>query len=347
MKQFFYMAFTVMALAACSGGFKKGEKGLEYKLIAEGSGNKVGYGDFIQLHVKQVYSGAKDTVLFDSHEYMPRIQVFDSATTPLEYFKVMRNLRIGDSMVIRVLTDTLQNRMNGQPLPPYMKKGKFLYTHIKMVNIFKTREQADSANSAERIKMKPKLFKKQTEDFEKEMEKNKEQLKKDDQAIADYLSRNNIKATKTKWGTYISFQNEGTGAAIDFNSVASVYYTGKTFDSSIVFDSNVDPKFPNHLPYEVKIWEYSVIPGWVDALQHMKSGSKATVYIPSVLGYGAAGNGEKIKPNAILVFDMEVKEAQSEEAYNEKMKKAQDEAMKQYQQAEKARVDSLEKATKK
>ncbi|HQY11467.1 MAG: FKBP-type peptidyl-prolyl cis-trans isomerase [Ferruginibacter sp.] len=349
MKQFFYLAFCVLALAACTGGFKKGDKGLEYKLFAKGSGNKPGYGDFIQLHVKQVYNGGtKDSILYDSHDFMPRIQVFDSVGTPLEYFKIMRNLRIGDSLVIRILTDSLLSRMNGQPLPPYMKKGKFLYTHVRLVNIFKTRDQADSANNAEKIVMKPKLFKKQMEDVEKDMAKNKEQLAKDDKIIAEYLAKNNIKAEKTKWGTYVSIQAEGTGEKINFNSVVTVNYTGKTLDSGIVFDSNIDPKFMHAQPYEVKIWEVGqVIMGWTDALLQLKNGSKATVYIPSSLAYGEAGNGDKIKPNSILVFDMEVKDVMAEEAYTAKQNQFQQEMMRKMQEEEKARVDSIEKATKK
>ncbi|MBL0183090.1 MAG: FKBP-type peptidyl-prolyl cis-trans isomerase [Chitinophagaceae bacterium] len=350
MKQFFYLAFCILALTACTGGFKKGEKGLEYKLIANGSGNKINYGDFIQLHVKQVYSGTKDTVLYDSHDFMPRIQVFDSVNTPLEYFKVMRNLRIGDSLVIRIPSDSLMKRM-GDQIPSFMKKGKFMYTHVTLKNIFKTREQADSANKAERIIMKPNLFKKQMEDIGKELAKNKEQLAKDDKIIADYLTRNNIKAQKGKWGTYISVQTEGTGESINFNSIATVNYTGRTLDSAIVFDSNVDPKFQHAQPYEVKIWELmgqgSVIPGWTDALLQLKGGSKATLYIPSSLGYGTQGNGGVIKPNTNLIFDIEVKDVVSEEAYTAKQQKLQEEQMRKMQEQEKARTDSIEKAMKK
>ncbi|HNU87390.1 MAG TPA: FKBP-type peptidyl-prolyl cis-trans isomerase [Ferruginibacter sp.] len=351
MKQFFYLAFCVLALAACTGGFKKGDKGLEYKLIANGSGNKINYGDFIQLHIKQVYNGTKDTVLYDSHEFMPRIQVFDSVNTPIEYFKVMRNLRIGDSLVIRILADTVLKRL-GEQAPPFMKKGKYMYTHVKLINIFKTREQADSANNAEKTKMKPNLFKKQMEEVEKELAKtSKEQMAKDDKIIADYLAKNNIKAQRTKLGTYVAIQNEGTGDQINFNSVVSVNYTGKTLDSSVVFDSNVDPAFQHVAPYEVKIWEIggptSVIIGWIDALQQLKNGSKATVYIPSALAYGPQGNGDKIKPHANLIFDIEVKDAMSEEAYNAKLKQLQDESMRKMQEQEKARVDSIQKAMKK
>lgn len=350
MRQFFYLAFCILALSACTGGFKKGDKGLEYKLIANGSGNKINYGDFIQLHIKQVYSGTKDTVLYDSHEFMPRIQLFDSVNTPLEYFKIMRNLRIGDSLVIRIPSDSLIKRM-GDQVPPFMKKGKFMYTYVLLKNIFKTREQADSANKAEQIIMKPGLFKKQMEAIGNELTKNKEQLAKDDKIITDYLAKNNIKAQKGKWGTYVSVITEGTGANIDFNTVATINYTGRTLDSAVVFDSNVDPKFQHVQPYEVKIWELmgqnSVIPGWTDALLQLKGGSKAIIFIPSSLGYGTQGNGEKIKPNENLVFDIDVVDAVSEEAYNAKLQKLQEEGMRKMQEQQKARIDSIEKATKK
>lgn len=350
MKQFFYLAFCVLALAACTGGFKKGENGLEYKIIANGKGNKVAYGDFIQLHIKQVYNGSKDTVLLDTHEFMPRIQLFDSVNTPVEYFKIMSNLRIGDSLVIRLPTDTLLKRM-GEQGPPFIKKGKLMYTHVKLVNIFKKRDQADSANKAERVIMKPKLFKKQVEEFTKELLNRKDQMAKDDKIIAAYLAKNNIQAQKTKWGVYVAVQNEGAGEKINFNSVAMVNYTGKTLDSSIVFDSNTDPKFQHVQPYEVKIWELgtasSVIPGWTDALQQLKKGSKATIYIPSSLAYGPSGNGREIKPNENLIFDIDVLDNIPDEIYTARMEKMQDEMMRKMQQAEQARADSLQKAAPK
>lgn len=49
-----------------------------------------------------------------------------------------------------------------------------------------------------------------------------------------------------------------------------------------------------------------VIAGWKIALRMMTKGTKARVYIPSVLGYGASGSGS-IPGNSILVFDMELK----------------------------------------
>jgi len=42
----------------------------------------------------------------------------------------------------------------------------------------------------------------------------------------------------------------------------------------------------------------------------MKEGGKRTLIIPAEMGYGAAGAGGVIPPNATLVFDIELIEVQ-------------------------------------
>lgn len=47
-----------------------------------------------------------------------------------------------------------------------------------------------------------------------------------------------------------------------------------------------------------------VIKGWIEILQLMRKGDNWKVYIPSDLAYGAAGAGQSIPPNAVLVFEI-------------------------------------------
>ncbi len=344
MKQFFYLsAICTLLLAACTGSFKKGDEGLEYKIIAKGSGKTIGYGEYMQIHVKQVYEGTKDTVLLNSRDFMPRIQLFDSVNTPMAYFKIIRQMKKGDSLIIRILTDTAY-KGSEQGMPPFMTKGKYIYTHVSLVNIFATQAQADSANKAESIGAKPRIFKKQVEEIEKDILNKKVQNDIDNKLILTHLSTNNIAASKTKWGTFIAIQSEGTGPTITNNDVVKVMYTGRTLDSNNVFDSNIDPKFNHPQPLEVNVGELgSVILGWSDALMNMKMGTKATIYIPSSLGYGLQGNGEKIKPNSNLVFDMEVIEVTSLDVIMAR----QEEFQRQMAEAEKRRMDSIQNAPKK
>jgi FKBP-type peptidyl-prolyl cis-trans isomerase FkpA len=179
------------------------------------------------------------------------------------------------------------------------------------------------------------------EEIEKNIASKKSQMDADSKIIEDYLTKNNVKAQKTKWGTFIAVSTEGTGADISSKDVAMVNYTGRTLDSGRVFDSNTDPKFKRgdqpQQALPVNISELGgIIVGWTDALLHLKKGSKATIYIPSTLGYGPSGNGDKIKPNENLVFDIEVVDVISEESYMAKMQAMQEEMMRKAQEQSQA-----------
>merc|ERR1712094_92594 len=49
-----------------------------------------------------------------------------------------------------------------------------------------------------------------------------------------------------------------------------------------------------------------VIKGWTESMQLMVEGDKWEMYIPSELGYGDGGSGDKIKGGDVLVFRMEI-----------------------------------------
>ena len=342
MKRSIYLpVFCVLAFAACTSPFNKGDHGLEYKIISDGDGKKLAYGNYMQIHLTQRYKGPKtDTLLGDTRDYMPRIETFDSATPPA-YFKILSKARKGDSIVFRLLADSAYKQAM-QPMPPFMQKGGYLYTTVKILNIFTTKEQADSANMAELKTSRPRIYKKQLETVEKEIQKNKAQIEKDSKLISAYLEKNNIKTIKGNWGTFIAIQSEGTGKKIDNNSVVSVNYTGKSLDSGKVFDSNTDPKFLHLQPIEVSMSQVGsgMILGWIDALMQLTNGTKATIYIPSSLAYGSSGNPPKIQPDANLVFDIEIKSVLSEEEAMiiAEAKKKQSEALQQRM------MDSLKRA---
>ena len=55
----------------------------------------------------------------------------------------------------------------------------------------------------------------------------------------------------------------------------------------------------------------AVIPGWTEVLKLMKVGSKVVAWIPPDLGYGEKGRPPKIPGNSVLVFEMELLDAQN------------------------------------
>jgi FKBP-type peptidyl-prolyl cis-trans isomerase len=139
------------------------------------------------------------------------------------------------------------------------------------------------------------MIKKQQETAAKQWEKNKTEGEK---FLADNAKKPGVKTTAS--GLQYEVMQEGTGPIPDSNAQVTVNYKGTLLDGT-VFDSSYDRKQP--ATFAVR----GVIPGWTEALQMMKTGSKWKLYIPSALAYGHnPPPGGKIGPDAVLVFEIEL-----------------------------------------
>ncbi|AWH74738.1 peptidylprolyl isomerase [Dokdonia sp. Dokd-P16] len=94
---------------------------------------------------------------------------------------------------------------------------------------------------------------------------------------------------------------KGTGAKAEKGKTVSVHYKGALPDGT-VFDSS----FKRNQPIDFQLGVGQVIPGWDEGISLLNVGDKARLVIPSDLGYGSAGAGGVIPPNATLVFDVEL-----------------------------------------
>jgi peptidylprolyl isomerase len=91
-----------------------------------------------------------------------------------------------------------------------------------------------------------------------------------------------------------------TGQAVTVNYVGVLHANGKQFDAS--FDRNE--------PYTLTLGAGEVIAGWDQGIEGMKVGGRRKLTIPSDLAYGAQGRPPDIKPNATLVFVIDLLGAQ-------------------------------------
>ena len=336
MRNISLLAIVAILFSSCGQDFKKGEKGLEYKITATGSGEKVKIGNFMQMHVCQIISnGKKDTIVNDTRKNgAPIIEPFDSTSIPPEYFKIIGQLRKGDSLTIRLLVDSMY-KDNPGAMPPFMKKGNYFLTTVKLLDVFKNQAQMEIARKKDfQIKM------------EKDSIENIQILAKEDKELQAYFKKNNITGLqKTKLGTYVQIIQPGTGAMIDTSVVVETKYTGSLLNGK-KFDSNTDSSFKHTEPFKVNMTnDYTlgspVIKGWTDGLMLLNKGAKAKFYVPSVLGYGKQAMGDRIPENSILMFDIEVSNVLSKaeaKAINEKNLKIKKDIEKKF-------YDSLQNAS--
>lgn len=104
----------------------------------------------------------------------------------------------------------------------------------------------------------------------------------------------------TPSGLQIEDTLPGNGAMAKSGDTVEVHYTG-SLDDGTVFDSSVQ-----RAPFTFRLDMGEVIAGWDEGVTGMPVGGKRTLVIPPNLGYGAAGAGGVIPPNATLHFDIEL-----------------------------------------
>ncbi len=99
--------------------------------------------------------------------------------------------------------------------------------------------------------------------------------------------------------------SEGNGPVPTANDIVTVSYRGTLIDGK-EFDSTAKH---GGQPLKTPVGR-GIIPGWTEALEHMKVGSKWEIFVPSDLAYGDYGRPPEIEPGAPLIFEMELLSAE-------------------------------------
>jgi FKBP-type peptidyl-prolyl cis-trans isomerase FklB len=141
--------------------------------------------------------------------------------------------------------------------------------------------------------------------FEKDMEQKQKQAgEKNKTEGAKFLEENKKKegVKTTASGLQYKVLKEGNGAQPKKTDTVTVNYRG-TLINGTEFDSSYKRGQPATFPVT------GVIPGWTEALQLMKVGSKYQLFIPSNLAYGERSVGPDIGANSTLIFEVELMDA--------------------------------------
>ncbi len=106
---------------------------------------------------------------------------------------------------------------------------------------------------------------------------------------------------KTPNGVYYKITEVGNGKKAENGYTVHVHYQGRLTNGTIFDDSN---KRGN--PIDFVLGAGQVIRGWDEGIAQLKEGAEATLIIPPEMGYGSAGAGGVIPPDAWLVFDVKL-----------------------------------------
>lgn len=99
-------------------------------------------------------------------------------------------------------------------------------------------------------------------------------------------------------GLELQFTRRGSDEALARPTMRAnvlVHYEGSFVDGGEVFDSSFARGEPAEFPLE------AVVPGFSEAITHMRPGDEVIATFPGSLGYGPEGRGQ-IPPNAALRF---------------------------------------------
>jgi FKBP-type peptidyl-prolyl cis-trans isomerase FkpA len=288
LKTMFCAAAFATAMVGCKNvDFKKTKSGLAYKLFPSSSGAKAVAGGYLKVNL---ISKLRDSVLSNTYGSAPtylQVPKAGEPARPYDITEITPLLKKGDSVYLVQSIDSIFKDAPPERIPPFFKKGDKIYVGLKVLDVIPTEEAAQA-------------------DYQKEMAKAAEgQSAKDEKLIADYLSKNNIKAQKLPGGTYLEMLSSGNGEKIETGKFVSVLYKGKTFAGK-VFDTNMDASFNHPQPMDMVLGSQPLAKGFEEGLKALKQGDKARIYIPSTQAYGPQSPSPDIPPNSSLIFDLEI-----------------------------------------
>lgn len=288
-------------LSSCKKTKVTEKDGIEYTYIEQGT-QKPENGEFLLYHLEII--NADDSVIYSTHQQpVPGyLKANDSIPVNNGMDEIFMGLRKGDSINFESTAQVIF----GQNFPPFLSAEDQLKIRIGVIDIMNQEALMDYFTKAEEA------------ENAKRAERAKELIAEQAKQIEEYASENGLNAQKTESGLYYVIESEGTGDAVSPGDQMYVNYAGYLLDGTL-FDTSFEQVAKDHnvfneqRPYEplpVNVGMGQVIPGWDEGLMLLKNGSKAKFLIPSPLGYGENGAGAMIKPNSILIFDVEVTDVQ-------------------------------------
>jgi FKBP-type peptidyl-prolyl cis-trans isomerase len=300
-KHFAFSALAAaMLFASCKNnspyeGYDASDNGLYYKFYTEQNedGQKPMVGEHVMISFK-IKTTEKDSLLGESKNMQtgqpgPIEMPVEKPTFVGGFEEGLMMMSPGDSASFIISADSFMLKTNRmEKLPPFIKPGSMLTLDVKLISIkdsLTVKKEREKMMADREVQMK-------------EMEKQMEERKGSETTeIEAYLKTSKITVKPTQSGLYYVERKKGTGTRVKMGDNVKVNYSLFFLDGTML-ESNTAV-----FPMDVQ----GMIPGFVEGVTMMNQGGKATLLLPSSIGYGPYGN-QAIPPYTPLVFEVEVVE---------------------------------------
>lgn len=257
---------------------QKTESGIHYSIDRKGTGKNPTADDIVKVHYKGTLL---DGIVFDSsYERGEPISFPLNRVVPgwQESIPLLQEGGKGTFLIPSALA--YGERGAGGVIPP----NAVLNFEVELIQVMdQAAIQKEKEEKAKRAK-----------------EKIAQQASLDEDIIRKYVADNNLDAKRTPEGIYYTTERAGSNPKPTIDSSVTVHYKGTLLDGT-VFDSSYERGTPATFPLR------NVVKGWQIGIPLFGKGGKGTIIIPSGLAYGPNPRpGGKIKPNDVLIFDVEV-----------------------------------------
>lgn len=253
--------------------------GFDYKQFVETGGELPKVGEFV-FFTMDIYDD-RDSLLQKNTEQLnyPSIEVLPSEDINRKknpMLDIISILAVGDSAAILLPADSIPGG-----LPPQMSYVKNLEYHVTIKDILTAEENTAKRLAAQEVAM---ARQKEVEDLTA--------------TTLESYKAGSLDLLTTPNGVKYHIHENGTGDLPQENQEVTMSYYGRSVSTGEKFDES----FSRGRGYPFRLGTGAVIQGWHEAARYLPLGTRASIFIPAELGYGAQGSPPVIAPNAELYF---------------------------------------------
>ena len=137
-----------------------------------------------------------------------------------------------------------------------------------------------------------------------EKAEDQKRLEEEPARIEKFVKDHNVNVNPSPSGLYYLEIEKGDGAMVNDGDVVAIHYNLYNID-----DKLIETSFGSE-PLVFVYGTGAMVPGIEEALQNMRVGGKATIIVPSTLGFGDVAIDKELPANSTVIFDLELVEVQ-------------------------------------